>query len=140
MTFYALFIAIIFCMVMSIRTLFLTTGDKKRFSMETLGWAINLYATILIGFALIYLLFELQNHSVILDNGKRVEGDFFQQLQTSFYFSAMTMFSVGYGDISPIGIGRMVATIQAFVGYALPVAFVIRTVSSEMDQYERNKR
>ncbi|MGX2958686.1 ion channel [Peribacillus sp. JNUCC 23] len=139
MTFYALFIASIFCMVMSIRTLFLTTGDKKRFSLETLGWAVNLYATILIGFALIYLLFELQNHSVILDNGKRVEGDFFQQLQTSFYFSAMTMFSVGYGDISPIGVGRMVATIQAFIGYALPVAFVIRTVS-ELDQYERNKK
>ncbi len=139
MTFYALFIASIFCMVMSIRTLFLTTGDKKRFSLETLGWAVNLYATILIGFALIYLLFELQNHSVILDNGKRVEGDFFQQLQTSFYFSAMTMFSVGYGDISPIGMGRMVATIQAFIGYALPVAFVIRTVS-ELDQYERNKK
>ncbi|MFJ7976817.1 ion channel [Peribacillus sp. NPDC096379] len=139
MTFYALFIASIFCMVMSIRTLFLTTGDKKRFSLETLGWAVNLYATILIGFALIYLLFELQNHSVILDNGKRVEGDFFQQLHTSFYFSAMTMFSVGYGDISPIGVGRMVATIQAFIGYALPVAFVIRTVS-ELDQYERNKK
>lgn len=139
MTFYALFIASIFCMVMSIRTLFLTTGDKKRFSLETLGWAVNLYATILIGFALIYLLFELQNHSVILDNGKRVEGDFFQQLQTSFYFSAMTMFSVGYGDISPIGMGRMIATIQAFIGYALPVAFVIRTVS-ELDQYERNKK
>lgn len=139
MTFYALFIASIFCMVMSIRTLFLTTGDKKRFSLETLGWAVNLYATILIGFALIYLLFELQNHSVILDNGKRVEGDFFQQLQTSFYFSAMTMFSVGYGDISPIGMGRMIATIQAFIGYALPVAFVIRTVS-ELEQYERNKK
>lgn len=139
MTFYALLIAINLCMVMSIRTLFLTTDNKKRFSLETLGWAVNLYATILIGFALIYLLFELQNHSVILDNGKRVEGNFFQQLQTSFYFSAMTMFSVGYGDISPIGMGRMVATIQAFIGYALPVAFVIRTVS-ELDQYERNKK
>lgn len=139
MTFYALLIAINLCMVMSIRTLFLTTDNKKRFSLETLGWAVNLYATILIGFALIYLLFELQNHSVILDNGKRVEGNFFQQLQTSFYFSAMTMFSVGYGDISPIGMGRMVATIQAFIGYALPVAFVIRTVS-ELDQYEPNKK
>ena len=139
MTFYALFIAIIFCMVMSIRTLFLSTGDKKRFSMETLGWAVNLYATILIGFSLIYLLFELQNHSVLIDNDKRVSGDFFQQLQTTLYFSAMTMFSVGYGDISPIGMGRIVATIQAFIGYSLPVAFVIRTVS-EMDIQERTKR
>ena len=56
MIFYTLLIAINLCMVMSIRTLFLSTGDKKRISMETLGWAVNLYATILIGFSLIYLI------------------------------------------------------------------------------------
>ncbi len=86
---------------------------------------------------MIYLLFELRNHMVILDGGNRVTGDFFQQMETSFYFSAMTMFSVGYGDISPIGIGRMIATIQAFIGYTLPVAFVIRTV---IDYEEKNRK
>ena len=107
-------------MVMSIRTLFLVESGRKKFSLEDMLWLGNLYATILVGFALIYLLYELQNHSVILDMGNRLDGTFYEQLKTSFYFSAMTMFSVGYGDIAPIGMGRMIATIQAFIGYTLP--------------------
>ena len=59
-----------FCMTMSIRTLFLADSEQKRFSIENLLWLGNLYTTILVGFALIYLLFELQNYSVILDKGQ----------------------------------------------------------------------
>lgn len=136
--FYILFVGVVFCMTMSIRTLFLETGNQ-RFSMENLLWLGNLYITILVGFALVYLLFELQNYSVILDMGDRVDGGFSEQLKTSFYFSAMTMFSVGYGDINPIGIGRMIATVQAFIGYTLPAAFVIRTVI-DLEQFERREK
>ncbi|WP_110926520.1 potassium channel family protein [Bacillus massiliglaciei] len=127
MTLYLVVAASIFCMTMSIRTLFIADSAEKRFSVKDLYWLGNLYATILIGFALIYLVFELKNHSVILDTGNRIEGGFTDQLRTSFYFSAMTMFSVGYGDVSPIAAGRLIATIQAFIGYTLPAAFVIRT-------------
>lgn len=139
MMFYILIVSVGFCMTMSIRTLFLANSEQKRFSMENLLWLGNLYATILVGFALVYLLFELQNYSVILDRGNRLDGNFSDQLKTSFYFSAMTMFSVGYGDISPIGMGRMIATVQAFIGYTLPAAFVIRTVI-EMEQFDRKDK
>lgn len=138
MMFYILIVGVVFCMTMSIRTLFLANSENEKFSMENLLWLGNLYITILVGFALVYLLFELQNYSVILDRGSRLAGDFSEQLKTSFYFSAMTMFSVGYGDISPIGIGRMIATVQAFIGYTLPAAFVIRTVI-ELDQFDRKE-
>jgi potassium channel LctB len=139
MMFYILIVSVGFCMTMSIRTLFLADSEQKRFSMENLLWLGNLYTTILVGFALVYLLFELQNYSVILDRGNRMDGNFSEQLKTSFYFSAMTMFSVGYGDISPIGVGRMIATVQAFIGYTLPAAFVIRTVI-EMEQFDRKEK
>ena len=139
MMFYILILGVVFCMTMSIRTLFLDNSEQKRFSIEHLLWLGNLYATILVGFALVYLLFELQNYSVILDRGNRVDGNFSEQLKTSFYFSAMTMFSVGYGDISPIGVGRMIATIQAFIGYTLPAAFVIRTVI-EMEYFDHKEK
>lgn len=138
MMFYILMVGILFCMTMSIRTLFIENSKQKGFSMEHLLWLGNLYATILVGFALLYLLFELQNYSVILDSGNRVDGNFSEQLKTSFYFSAMTMFSVGYGDISPIGVGRMIAIVQAFIGYTLPAAFVIRTVI-EMERFDRKR-
>ncbi|SFC84718.1 potassium channel LctB [Bacillus sp. OV322] len=136
MTFYLLIAAILACMFMSLRTLFIESSSEKRFSIESLIWVTNLYGTILIGFALIYLLFELDNHAVFLDNGFRVEGDYIRHLETSFYFSAMTMFSVGYGDVAPIGIGRTIAAVQAFIGYTLPAAFVIRTVID----FEQNNR
>lgn len=48
--------------------------------------------------------------------------------ETSFYFSAMTLFSVGNGDVLPQGLGRMVAVIEALIGYTLPAAFVARVV------------
>lgn len=136
MAFYLLMALIVFCMFMSIRAIFIEEKSDKKLSMENLIWIANIYATILIGFAMIYLLFELNDYAVILDDGLRVTADFFQQLETSFYFSAMTMFSVGYGDVSPVGIGRIIAAIEAFIGYSLPAAFLIRAVI-DFEQYDR---
>jgi len=126
--FFLLAIAIVFCMVMSIRVLFLPAEVGSKISVGHFLWLACLYGTICIGFALLYLLFEIQNVSVMLDHGLRIGGHFFMKLETAFYFSAMTMFSVGYGELIPIGIGRIIATIQAFIGYTLPAAFVVRTV------------
>ncbi|WP_409304415.1 potassium channel family protein [Peribacillus sp. SCS-155] len=136
--FYFLVSAIIFCMGMSIRTIFVGNKTEKKMSVEMLMWIANLYGTILIGFSLLYLLFELKQYSVILDNGMRIQGGFFKQLETAFYFSAMTMFSVGYGDVSPIGIGRIIAIVQAFIGYTLPAAFILRTVI-DIDQQDNEE-
>lgn len=36
------------------------------------------------------------------------------------YFSSMTLFTVGYGDIQPVGIAKYVAVAEAFIGYLLP--------------------
>lgn len=129
MEFYILVGAVIFCMVMSVRAIFtpIEAGIHK-ISISHFLWLVYLYGTICIGFAMLYLLFELKDMSVILDHGIKMSGNFFLKLETSFYFSAMTMFSVGYGELIPIGVGRIIATIQAFVGYTLPAAFVVRTV------------
>lgn len=129
MEFYLLVGAVILCMVMSVRAIFtpIETGVQK-ISLSHFLWLVYLYGTICIGFAMIYVLFEMQDMSVILDHGLQMGGNFFIKLETSFYFSAMTMFSVGYGELIPIGAGRLIATIQAFIGYTLPAAFVVRTV------------
>ncbi|HZG72269.1 MAG TPA: ion channel, partial [Chondromyces sp.] len=49
-------------------------------------------------------------------------------LYFSFYFSGITLFSVGYGDIVPSGAGIWIALIEAWIGYTIPAAFVMRTV------------
>ncbi|GAB3042461.1 hypothetical protein GCM10027286_00800 [Virgibacillus ainsalahensis] len=55
----------------------------------------------------------------------------------SMYFSGVTLLTIGYGDITPIGIGRLIALIQALIGYILPTAFVLRLVQSQ--QRSRNE-
>ncbi|MED3561478.1 ion channel, partial [Bacillus xiapuensis] len=48
--------------------------------------------------------------------------------ESSFYFSAMMLFSVGNGDVIPLGIGRVIAVTEALIGYTLPAAFVARAM------------
>ena len=129
MDFFLLTGSVILCMAMSIKAIFspIEAGLQK-ISISHFLWLVLLYGTICIGFASIYLLFEMKDTNVILHHGLQLSGDFFRKMETSFYFSAMTMFSVGYGELIPIGPGRLIATIQAFLGYTLPAAFVVRTV------------
>ncbi|EPZ37257.1 potassium channel family protein [Anoxybacillus ayderensis] len=87
------------------------------------------YSTTMIGFALVYTILHINGHVVMMENGKNIEAsNFLQYVETSLYFSAVTLLSVGYGDVVPIGIGRWIAMVEALLGYALPAAFVVRTV------------
>ncbi|MCA0173529.1 ion channel [Bacillus sp. RAR_GA_16] len=50
------------------------------------------------------------------------------KVQSVLYFSAVTLLSVGYGDLTPIGIGRWIAIIEALIGYLMPAAFFVTTI------------
>ncbi|MCA0992588.1 MULTISPECIES: ion channel [Guptibacillus] len=50
------------------------------------------------------------------------------RVQSVLYFSAVTLLSVGYGDLTPIGIGRWIAIIEALIGYLMPAAFFVTTI------------
>ena len=78
MDFFLLTLAVVFCMFMSIRVLFLPAeaGKQHKISFGHFLWLACLYGTICIGFALIYLLFEIQDVSVMLDHGLRIGGHF----------------------------------------------------------------
>jgi potassium channel LctB len=129
MAFYLSLILIVLCMIMSLQTLFSSAKIKGRWvSIENFLYLISLYATIMIGFGLIYILLDLHGLVVLIDGTNYIEAGFLERLETGFYFSAVTLFSVGYGDISPIGIGRMIAVMEALIGYVIPAAFVARVV------------
>ncbi|MFE8698699.1 ion channel [Cytobacillus sp. FJAT-53684] len=129
MVFYLSLMLIVFCMAMSLRTLFLPHRLKgKKISFENFLYLACIYLTIMIGFGLIYILLELNGFNVFMEETDGWYGDFFERLETGFYFSAVTLFSVGYGDISPVGIGRMIAVLEALIGYTIPAAFVFRAV------------
>lgn len=124
--FYFLLPIVIFCIFMSIRTLFIPNTIKGKFvSIENALFLGSIYLTVILGFGLIYLLFELKGISLLMEVNDENNYNLFE---TSFYFSAMTLFSVGNGDVVPHGLGRMVAVVEALIGYTLPAAFVARAL------------
>ncbi len=124
--FYFLLPIVIFCIFMSIKTMFIPNTVKGKFvSIENALFLGSIYLTVILGFGLIYLLFELKGISLLVETNDENSYNLFE---TSFYFSAMTLFSVGNGDVIPHGVGRMVAVVEALIGYTLPAAFVARAL------------
>ncbi len=122
-------LVIAFCIVLSLRELFIPDKIKgKKVSAENFFVLAIIYATVMIGFGLIYFLIDSEGHPVLVEEEYIAENDVLSKVETCLYFSAITLFSVGYGDISPIGIGRVIAVVEALVGYTIPSAFVARTV------------
>ncbi|MBZ5753667.1 ion channel [Metabacillus rhizolycopersici] len=123
---FCIFIAI--CIFMSFKTVVVACLQKNFLSFETIIIITYLYFSLFVGFGMIYLICMQSNLLVLIEAGNLISGDYFDKLITSLYFSAVTLFSVGYGDIVPIGIGRYLAVIEALIGYVLPVVFLARTV------------
>jgi potassium channel LctB len=129
MGFYISIIIIILCILLSLRELFIPGKIKgKKMSIENFFILAIIYATVMIGFGLIYYLVGAQGHPVLIEADHNQSETTLGRVETSLYFSAITLFSVGYGDIAPIGIGRIIAVLQALIGYTIPAAFVARTV------------
>lgn len=129
MIFYLSLTLIIISIVNSIRILFTPqTITGKKVSIENFLYFAAIYATVMIGFGLMYIILEMQGYPVLDDGYSGTDLSFISRLETSLYFSAVTLFSVGYGEIAPIGIGRFIAVSEALIGYTIPAAFVARTV------------
>ncbi len=64
-----------------------------------------------------------------------------ESLAHSLYFSGVTLMTVGYGDVTPIGWGRLLALIEALIGYILPTAFFLKfwQYSAELKAEDRQK-
>lgn len=107
-------------------------NNPARFSMETFYTLLVVYIIVIIGFALIYFIFSL-HHVVLVEGGELRQVSVIGSLIHSGYFSGVTMLTIGYGDITPIGYGRLIALIEALIGYILPTAFVLRLVQNKQD-------
>lgn len=60
-----------------------------------------------------------------------------------FYFSSITFFTVGYGDICPMGFAKNIAILNAFVGHLVSVVIVVLILNNyirrreEVDEVEQ---
>ncbi|QHA90429.1 two pore domain potassium channel family protein [Bacillus sp. N1-1] len=97
------------------------------------------YITMIIAFGCVYLSFIILDVPV-LQEGQVDLADMpltpLARIQAVLYFSAVTLLSVGYGDLTPIGIGRWIAIIEALIGYLMPAAFFVTTI---VDYRENSK-
>lgn len=125
---YILVTAIVFCMVMSLRTLFFPSKwREKHLSIKNFLLLGISYLVLMLGFGLVYVLLEVEGIDLLTEGGEVIQGDFLDHLFTCLYFSGVTLFSVGYGDVTPIGVGRGIALVESWLGYTIPAAFVIKT-------------
>jgi hypothetical protein len=46
-----------------------------------------------------------------------------------FYFSAVTQLTIGYGEITPVGFGKLLAVSQALIGFFFSILVLARVVS-----------
>jgi len=73
------------------------------------------------GTGIIILSAYLYTHGSLLRNAMVFKPNFFQGL----YFSVITFFTVGYGDITPIGFCKIIAMAEAFSGVLVMSLFVV---------------
>lgn len=102
---------------------------ESRFSSEIFYTLLVIYCIVIIGFGLIYFILSFQ-HVTLVEGEELREVGVIGSLVHSFYFSGVTLLTIGYGDVTPVGIGRFIALIQALIGYILPTAFVLRLVQT----------
>ncbi len=102
--------------------------SRKFISFDDLIALFIVYSIIILGFGTIYFSLLMVGVPVLMEDGAPVHGTYAELTEVVSYFSAVTLLSVGYGDITPIGIGRWISIIEALVGYLLPAAFVLSTV------------
>lgn len=102
---------------------------ESRFSMEIFFALVVIYFIVMIGYGMIYFILSFEG-IVLVENGELRQVSVLGSIIHSIYFSGVTLLTIGYGDITPIGLGRFIALTEALIGYILPAAFVLKIFQS----------
>lgn len=100
---------------------------RGKFSFEHFYILVTLYFIVMLGFGLFYFVLS-QTGITLLDEGYLKDVSQLERLGHAVYFSGVTLMTVGYGDITPIGIGKFIALVEAMLGYLLPAAFFVQVM------------
>ncbi|WP_416148367.1 potassium channel family protein [Salipaludibacillus sp. HK11] len=84
------------------------------------------------GFGGLYYLLSLEE--AVLKINDPTDESINVTFMNSLYFSGVTMLSVGYGDIVPVGSARFFSLIQASLGLLLPAAYFLKAFGQSNDQ------
>lgn len=110
------------------------------FSWQHFLILLYVYFILIFGFAIAYLALEVTGYNSVLIHDSPQNSESLAYIGNLLYFSTMTVLTVGYGDITPLGFAKLLASIQAIIGYLLPTAFFVSGLASTMEQSKRGKR
>ncbi|PPA68826.1 hypothetical protein [Jeotgalibacillus proteolyticus] len=105
-----------------IKRLLTTSWEGQVFSFKNFLLLTVTYGVLLTGFATVYTVMTLEGVEVMeIDTTNH---SFWSLFSTSIYLSGMMLFSIGNGEIIPLGLGRWVSLMASYLGHALPVTVV----------------
>lgn len=104
-------------------------------SFEVFYSLIIIYCIAIIGFGLIYFVLSFYEYA-LMENVIKEDYSILTSLAKAFYFSGLTIFTIGYGDIVPIGFARFVAIVQGMLGVVLPTIFLLKLVHLNLERTE----
>lgn len=116
--------------------------SRKKRAVYNLIALFVLYLNIILTFAVLYLILDHSGAGPIVDHFRsHVRAKtWFDPLVKPLYFSAITLLSVGYGDITPFGWSRVAAVFEAMVGYILPATVAIQTIRFFPDIFKHHDK
>jgi uncharacterized protein YjbI with pentapeptide repeats len=103
----------------------------KRLVFDSMGLYATNPARVLVSMAAVYFLFSVIYIFMILFSSADIISSTSDQLGVvarSFYHSAITFFTIGYGDHYPYGAARIVSSIEGFMGVFLMSYFTVAFV------------
>ncbi|WP_010649855.1 potassium channel family protein [Oceanobacillus massiliensis] len=101
---------------------------KSHFSTSLFLKLFFVLSGILLGFAVLYYVLSTSDLILVQDLSTREPID--PTFLNFLYFSGETLFSIGYGDMLPIGSARFFTIIEAAIGVLLPTAYFMKSLDS----------
>jgi hypothetical protein len=93
-------------------------------TIRSLIVAVTNYVELLLCFGILYCLWPTLLIDSALERRPPISSPF-----DALYFSVVTQLTIGYGDIVPKGLGRVVAALQAILGFGFALVILGRVVS-----------
>ncbi|WP_134703414.1 ion channel [Ammoniphilus sp. YIM 78166] len=103
-------------------------GQKGKIIFSNLVVISLIYVLVAFFFSIAYMILDYYELGPIIDHNSSAnhQQQPLDRFTRSLYFSFITLYSVGYGDVTPFGLSKAVAILEATIGYLLPPAIIIR--------------
>jgi hypothetical protein len=109
------------------------SGFFDRLAGQSVGRLMRLWLEIVVVSGVVYWLLDLAIPGVLMQAGEQVPRGV-SGFMSAIYFSAVTATSVGYGDIVPTGIARVIAIAEGMAGLILFGCVVSKFVSRRQEE------